>query len=75
MMSRYSVGDLVTYQPAEDYPCSLGVIIQIKDGDLVRIHWYVEHIIPNPRSSYDWLPASILEHAGGLKVLSKNRRK
>jgi len=70
-MQRYSIGDLVSYCPAEHYPRSLGIIIQIKDGDLVRIHWYVEHIIPNPRSNYDWLPASILEHAGGLKVLSK----
>ena len=74
-MPRYSIGDLVSYCPAEEYPRSLGIIIQVKDGDLVRIYWYIEHIIPNPRNTYDWLPASILEHAGGLKVLSRNRRK
>ena len=73
-MSRYSIGDLVTYCPADHYPRSLGIIVEIRDGDLVKIHWYVEHIIPNPRSTYDWLPAAILEHAGGLSVLSKNRR-
>ena len=69
-MPRYSPGDLVSYQPADHLSSSLGIITQVADEDLIRVYWYVEHIIPNPRGNYDWLPASILEHAGGLRILS-----
>ena len=71
-MSVYNIGDLVSYEPAETLPASLGFIVEIKDEDLIRVHWYVEHILPQAKRHNEWLPASILEHAGGLKVLSRN---
>ena len=46
-MSRYSIGDLVSYCPADHYPRSLGIIIEISKPQLAnpnaspyRIHWF-----------------------------------
>jgi len=71
MGSRFDIGDLVSYRVSARIPHSLGVIIEVKDGDLVKVHWYVEHILPHARRQREWIPASILEAAGSFRVLSK----
>tara|TARA_Y100000034_G_scaffold95778_1_gene116448 strand:- start:277 stop:510 length:234 start_codon:yes stop_codon:yes gene_type:complete len=72
-MSRFDVGDIVSYAPTEALPASLGFIIDVKDEDLVRVCWYVLNATPVPRKRHpeEWLPASILEDSGTFKILSK----
>jgi len=72
-MSRFDIGDLVSYSPAKHMHTSLGFIIGIKDEDLVRVFWYVSNVLPVPRRRHpdEWIPASILEDSGTFKVLSK----
>lgn len=72
-IQRFSVGDIVSYAPAEKLPTSLGFIIDVKDEDLVRVCWYVSNTLPTPRKRHpeEWIPAAILEDSGTLKVLSK----
>jgi len=70
-MSRFDVGDLVSYKVAKTQPRSLGMIIEVRDGDLVKVHWYIENIIPHARRHREWIPASILEAAGSFRVISK----
>tara|TARA_R100000008_G_C3479015_1_gene112873 strand:- start:302 stop:529 length:228 start_codon:yes stop_codon:yes gene_type:complete len=70
-MGRFDVGDLVCYKVAKTQPQSLGVIVEVKDGDLVKVYWYVENIIPHAKRFREWIPASILEAAGTFRVLSK----
>jgi hypothetical protein len=73
-MSRFDVGDLVSYSPTEKVYASLGFIIDIKDGDLVRVFWYITNVLPVPRRRHpeEWIPASILEDSGTFKILSKS---
>ncbi len=71
IVSRFDIGDLVSYRVSSRIPQSLGVITEVKDGDLVKVHWYVENIIPHARRQREWIPASILEAAGSFRVLSK----
>ncbi len=53
-------------------PISLGFIVDVKDEDLIKVSWYVENYLPHAKRQKDWIPASILEHAGTLRVISKN---
>jgi len=74
--SKYNIGDLVCYKPKpviKEVPASLGFIVDVKDDDLIKVHWYVENIVPNARRQREWLPAAILEHAGSLKILSRRK--
>ena len=70
-MNRFDIGDLVCYEVSETMPQSLGLITDVEDGDLVKVHWYVENIIPHARRQREWIPASILQSAGSFRVLSK----
>tara|TARA_Y100000034_G_scaffold129075_2_gene184855 strand:+ start:1060 stop:1311 length:252 start_codon:yes stop_codon:yes gene_type:complete len=72
---QYKIGDLVCYQPkpvtVKEVPASLGFIIDIKDEDLIKVHWYVQHVLPLAKRQKEWIPAAILEHTGNLKILSR----
>ena len=70
-MNRFDIGDLVCYEVSEALPQSLGIITEVQDTDLVKVHWYVENITPHARRIREWIPAGILESAGSFKVLSK----
>ena len=72
---------MIWYQPRPSFdskehekypPPSLGFVMDIKDGDLIKVFWYVENYLPHARRQKEWIPASILEHVGTLRVLSKN---
>jgi len=69
--NRFDIGDLVSYRVTRKIPQSLGVITEVKDGDLVKVHWYIEHVIPHARRQREWIPAAVLESAGSFRVLSK----
>ena len=71
--SRYEVGDIVMYRPAFDLDPSLGFITEVQDETLIRGYWYTINILPTSRATRnkDWIPAAILEHAGGFRVVSK----
>mgnify|MGYP005831295027 CR=1 FL=1 len=69
-MPRFDIGDLVSYKPAKTLPSSLGFIIKVKDGDLVKVSWYISNVLPVSRTR-EWIPASILEDAGTFNILSK----
>lgn len=70
-MKRYCIGDLVTYAPSETLPYSLGFIVDVQDEDLIKVHWYVENIVPQAKRRREWLPAAILEAAGSFRIVSK----
>ena len=70
-MSRFDVGDLVCYEVSKSIPFSLGLITDVEDEDLVKVHWYIETVLPHARRQREWIPASILQAAGSFKVLSK----
>ncbi len=73
MMARYDVGDIVMYRPEITLDPSLGFITEIRDESLIRVYWYIINFLPTSRSTSnrDWIPAAILEHAGGFRVVSK----
>jgi len=71
MKKTYSVGDIVCYEPTDSIPPSFGFIVEVQDEDLIRVHWYVENILPHARRHREWIPAAILEAAGSLKILTR----
>ena len=46
-------------------------MVDIKDEDLIKVHWYVQHVLPLAKRQKEWIPAAILEHTGNLKILSR----
>tara|TARA_Y100000296_G_C5046944_1_gene192779 strand:- start:439 stop:678 length:240 start_codon:yes stop_codon:yes gene_type:complete len=70
---RYDIGDIVMYRPEVTLDPSLGFITEIRDETLIRVYWYIINFLPTTRATRnkEWIPASILEHAGGFRVISK----
>ena len=76
MSTEWNVGDVVEYIPgpgmSNPESSSLGFVVGVKDDFYIKVHWYVENILPIARGQDEWIAAGILEQIGKLKVVSKN---
>ena len=75
--NEYNVGDVVEYTPgpglSNPASSSLGFVIAVKEDFYIKVHWYVENILPVARGGEEWIAAGILEQIGKLKIISKQQ--